>query len=353
MLKFTIKRLFYGLLIIGGIILVVFFLFHAMPGNPVAMMAGHRGDVSEMENIKRDLGLHEPLPMQLVLYINDLSPVSIHQDKTENKLKYSYNKLFSVGEDKVVVLKRPYMRRSFQTQKRVDEIIAENIASTFWLALAAMVIATSFGIGFGIIASLKHNTFWDHFLASISTLGISTPSFVSAIFIALIFGYYLSDYTGLNLTGQLWVNHPVYGRQLHLENLILPSIALGIRPMSIIMQLTRNSMLDVLKKDYIRTAKAKGLRNKAIIGKHALKNSLNPVITAVSGWMASLMAGAFFVEYVFEWKGLGFVTLRAVQNLDFPVVMGATIVVATIFIFINIFVDILYAIIDPRVRVEN
>src|SRR5690606_4111971 len=127
---------------------------------------------------------------------------------------------------------------------------------------------------------------------------------------------------------------------------------LGLRPLSIIVQLTRSSMLDELGQDYIRTARAKGLGNKKIILKHALKNALNPVITAVSGWLASLMAGAFFVEYIFDWKGLGSITIAAVYQLDFPVVMGTTLFVGVVFIVVNIFVDILYAMVDPRVRLK-
>ena len=244
------------------------------------------------------------------------------------------------------------MRRSFQTNRRVDEIIWENVGGTFWLALAAMLIATTFGILFGIFAALKQNTFWDHFFITTSVIGISVPSFVAAIIIAMVFGFYLSDYTGLNLTGQLWVNDPMHGRELHLENLILPAITLGIQPLAIITQLTRSSILEVFSQDYIRTAFAKGLRFRMIILKHTLKNALNPVITAVSGWLASLMAGAFFVEYIFDWKGLGYVTIKAVQSLDFPVVMGSTLFIAGIFIIVNITVDVLYAAIDPRVRLQ-
>jgi ABC-type dipeptide/oligopeptide/nickel transport system permease component len=352
MLTFIGKRLGYGFLVLVGVVLVVFFLFHALPGDPVAMMAGQRTDVSTREAIAKELGLTEPLHVQLAMYVNDLSPISVHEDHARNKQKYDYQRLFAVGDEKVLVLKTPYLRRSFQTNKRVDEIIIENIESTFWLAFTAMTFATLFGIIFGLLASLNQNTFWDHFLVTISVFGISIPSFVSAIVIAMIFGYYLSEYTGLNLTGQLWVTHPLYGRQLHLENLILPAFTLGIRPLAIIVQLTRSSMLEVLSQDYIRTARAKGLKNRVVILKHALKNALNPVITAVSGWLATLMAGAFFVEYIFDWKGLGFVTIKAVQNLDFPVVMGSTLFIALIFIFVNIFVDILYAAVDPRVRLR-
>ena len=174
------------------------------------------------------------------------------------------------------------------------------------------------------MSALRQGTFWDNFLVTISVLGISIPSFVAAIIISMVFGYYLSDFTGLSLTGQLWTVDPFGGKELHLENLILPAITLGIRPLSIIMQLTRSSMLEVMQMDYIRTALSKGLPFYKVVYKHALRNALNPVITAVSGWLASLLTGAFFVELVFDWKGFGFVTIMAVQSLDFPVIMGGT-----------------------------
>lgn len=287
--------------------------------------------------------------VQFLLYINDLSIVSFHDNTTRNQTKYEYWGIINFGEN-VMVIKYPYLRRSFQTNKKVTEIINDNIDDTFWLAFSAMFIASVLGITLGIIAALNQNTLVDHLLISVSVLGISIPSFVSAIVIAMTFGYYLSDFTGLNLTGQLWVNHPLRGRELQLQNLILPAITLGIRPLAIIVQLTRSSMLEVLSLDYIRTAYAKGLNKYKVVLKHALKNGLNPVITTVSGWLASLMAGAFFVEYIFDWKGLGFTTIKAVQSLDFPVVMGVTIVVATIFVIINIIVDVLYAAVNPRIK---
>jgi len=350
MIRYIAKRLAYGFLVLVGVVIVVFFLFHALPGDPVSMMAGQRTDIATRESIAKELGLTEPLHIQFLLYVNDLSPLSVHEDNPQNQAKYHYMKLFGAGKDKVLVVKKPYLRRSFQSNRRVDEILFENLLNTFWLALAAMVIATLLGIVSGIIAALNQNTWIDHLIISVSVMGISIPTFLSAVLFAIVFGYYLSDYTGLNLTGQLWETDPFYGRQLHLENIILPAITLGIRPLSIIVQLTRSAMLDVLSKDYIRTAKAKGLSTFVTVYKHALKNAMNPVITAVSGWLASLMAGAFFVEYIFDWKGLGFVTIKAVQSLDFPVVMGSTLIVALIFILINIFVDILYAVVDPRVR---
>ena len=351
MLSFIGRRLGYGFLVLLGVVLVIFFLFHALPGDPVAMMAGQRTDVATREAIQKELGLDKPLGEQLKLYMKDLAPIAIHDREEEGK--YNFKVLASVGEAEVLALKAPYLRRSFQTNKEVSEILLENVESTLWLALAAMAFATVLGIALGVVAALKQNTFTDHFIITTSVLGISVPSFVSAIIIAMVFGYYLSDYTGLNITGQLWVNHPFYGRTLHLENLILPAFTLGLRPLAIITQLTRSSMLEVLSQDYIRTARAKGLRYYQVISKHALKNALNPVLTAVSGWLASLMAGAFFVELIFDWKGLGFVTLKAVQSLDFPVVMGSTLFIASIFVVVNIFVDVLYAALDPRVRLNS
>jgi len=350
MFSYIIKRLLYGFLVLLGVVIIVFFLFNVLPGDPVAMMSGQRTDVATREAITKDLGLDKPLHQQLFLYMEDLSPISSHENTEATQKKYSYIKLFSTG-DNVVVLKWPYLRRSFQTNRMVSEIIIDNMEGTFWLAFSAMLFATVFGILLGVIASLKQNSLTDHSIIALSVVGISAPSFVLAAIIAMVFGFYLSDYTGLNLTGQLWETD-LYGRRLVLKNLILPAFTLGLRPLSIIVQLTRSSMLEVMGQDYIRTAKAKGLGNTIIVLKHALKNALNPVITAVSGWLASLMAGAFFVEYIFDWKGLGSVTIAAVYQLDFPVVMGSTLFVGVIFIIVNIFVDILYAMVDPRVRLN-
>ena len=162
-----------------------------------------------------------------------------------------------------------------------------------------------------------------------------------------------SPYTGLNLTGSWFdIDETTGQRYLTLQNLILPAITLGIRPLAIITQLTRSSMLDVLNQDYIRTAYAKGLSRRTVVFKHALRNALNPVITAITGWFAELLAGAFFVEYIFGWKGIGKVTVDALDKLDYPVVMGSVLFSAAFFILINILADILYGVVDPRVRLQ-
>ena len=138
-----------------------------------------------------------------------------------------------------------------------------------------------------------------------------------------------------------------------LNILILPTIALGIRPVAIILQLTRNSMLDVLSADYVRTAKSKGLTNRVVILKHALRNALNPVVTSITGWFAALLAGAFFVEYIFDFKGLGHETVHALTMFDFPVVMGSVLIIAASFVFVNLIVDVLYSYLDPRIKIDG
>ena len=187
----------------------------------------------------------------------------------------------------------------------------------------------------------------------LSVLGMSFPSFFAAIIIAWVFAFLLSDYTGLNMTGSLYtVDDFGRGEYLNLKNLILPALTLGIRPLGVIVELTRNSMLEVMSQDYIRTARAKGLSEFRVVTRHALKNALNPVVTAVSGWFASLMAGAVFVEYVFDWKGIGVVIVDALEKYDFPVIMGTVLFISVILIIINILTDISYALLDPRVGLE-
>ena len=352
MLTFLLRRLAQGLLILVGVACTVFLLFNVLPGDPVTLLAGQRSDLATKAAITADLGLDQPLPLRLASYLNDVSPLGLHPQDSAGRARYGGFRLLSFGE-KALTLKLPYLRRSFQSNKDVLRILLDYFPGTLWLALAAMLLASVLGITFGVLAALKPHSALDRLLVTTSVLGISVPSFVAAIAIAATFGFYWSRYTGLSLTGQLFETDPFTGiSHVAWRNLLLPAVALGVRPLAVITQLTRSSMLDVLGQDYIRTARAKGLSYGATVLHHALRNALNPVVTAVSGWLASLMAGAFFIEYIFNWKGLGTVTLRAVENLDFPVVMGATLFVAALFVLINIAVDVLYAALDPRVKIS-
>ncbi len=315
------------------------------------------------------------------------------------------------AKGKALYVKAPYLKRSFLSDKSVSSILAEVMPGTFILAVVSITLALILGLLLGIVAAIHKNGFYDRFILFVSALGMAGPSFFVAILVAwvgavvwrdeirvslsmLVFtattlaswfafarsgrklfwmlpcvaiaiGWFSSSIpylawlntywslpgTGLNMTGSLYSVDVWQGEFLDVKNLILPVITLMIRPLSVIVQLTRSSLLEVLAQDYIRTARAKGLSQWEVIYRHALRNALNPVITAVSGWFASLLAGAIFVEFVFGWKGLGQQMFTAIENQDMPVVMGGVIVISTAFVLINIVVDLLYGWIDPRVRI--
>jgi len=318
--------------------------------DPARLIVGQTGDKKTMDNIRKELYLDQPKWKQFLLYVNDVSPIAIHsKEEIQNKKLRG----FFVGGEKKIGLKVPYLRRSYQTKKDVIVVLMEALPGTLMLAFAAMIFATIIGVLLGVLAAVKQNTWMDTSSVFASVIGISAPSFFMAIVIAYLFGIVLHPYTGLNLTGSWFdIDETTGQRYLTLQNLILPAITLGIRPLAIITQLTRSSMLDVLNQDYIRTAYAKGLSRRTVVFKHALRNALNPVITAITGWFAELLAGAFFVEYIFGWKGIGKVTVDALDKLDYPVVMGSVLFSAAFFILINILADILYGVVDPRVRLQ-
>lgn len=359
MLQFLIKRFFYATLILWGVVSLIFILFNVLPGDPAKMMLGQHSDISTIESIRKELGLDKSKGMQYLKYLNDLSPISFHNETNQNSYfyldntKYHYTKLFNISKQSVVIVKSPYLRRSYQSKKLVSEIIRETLPNTFILALSSIIFASLLGIFLGVLAAIKKDSFFDRASLLFSAFGMSLPSFFAAILIGWIFAFVLGDITGLNLTGNIYeIDDMGEGIHLQLKNLILPALTLGIRPLAIVIQLARNSMLDVLSQDYIRTAKAKGLSFKQIIWKHALKNSLNPVITAISGWFASLMAGVVFIEYIFGWKGLGFIIVDSLNKYDLPVIIGCVLTISVMFIIINILVDIIYAVLDPRIRLE-
>lgn len=358
MVKFILRKIAYGFLVMLGVITSIFFLFNVLPGDPATVLLGQRANKEAVEAINRDLGRDKPIVTQYFMYLNDLSPISFHNTEDKHsafyldKEKYSYTQLVNLGEHTNIVIKAPYFRRSYITKRKVSEIILETLPETAVLAISSILVATFLGVFLGIVAAIKKDTFFDRIALVLSALGMSAPSFFFGVIIAWLFGYVLTDITGLSPVGSLYTIDVWEGEKLDLKNLILPTVTLGMRPLAIIVQLTRSSLLDVLSQDYIRTARAKGLTFYKIIIKHALKNALNPVVTAVSGWFAGLMAGAVFVEIIFSWKGIGYEVFEALTKNDLPVVMGATLVFATFFVVINIAVDVIYGILDPRIRVK-
>jgi ABC-type dipeptide/oligopeptide/nickel transport system permease component len=425
MIKFLLKKTGYGLLVLIGVVAVVFFLFNLAPGDPARNLAGENASDEVINNLRKKLDLDLPVGKRFILYVNDISPLSIHntQDSASrlffDEEKYAGVHIVNFTDARALYLKLPYLKRSFVTDKSVSETLAEVLPGTAVLALLSIAFALIIGLFMGIIAALNKDTFYDRLMLFISALGMAGPSFFVAMLVAwvgavlwreqinvsiwmilafivpsFILIYYrkkdkvlrskakiislwsagtfivlalvssffaqenswLNAYialpgTGLNMTGSLYSVDVWKGEYLDLRNMILPVITLMIRPLSVIVQLTRSSLLDVMQQDFIRTARAKGLSESAIIYRHALRNALNPVITAVSGWLASLLAGAIFVEFVFGWKGLGQQMFTAIENQDMPVVMGGVIVIAAVFVLINMIVDVVYGLIDPRVRI--
>jgi len=352
------KKITYGILVLWGVLTLVFFLFNVLPGDPARMMLDKREDANQLAVIKQKYAFDRSLTDQYALYLNDVLPLSIHHNSATaftslTSRKYQFTQLFSIA-DYILVFKIPYLRESFvRIGTPVTSIIGNTFKNTFVLALSSIGIALFLGLILGVFSALYKDTFIDKFILFISVLGMSLPSFFASIIIAWFFGFVLHNFTGLNMTGSLYeVDDYGIGSSLQLKNLILPAITLGIRPLSVIIQLCRNSLLEVLSMDYVRTATAKGLNKFSVIFKHALRNALNPVVTAVSGWFASLLAGAVFVEYIFAWNGIGKEIVDALNKMDLPVVMGSVLFIASIFVIINIIVDLIYGWLDPRIRIS-
>lgn len=422
MLRYFLKKIGYGITVLFGVLSLVFFIFNLSPSDPSRLIAGQNDSEEVLQLIRHKLGLDLSVGERYLLYINDLSPLSIHstaEDHASNwdDSSYSGTRFAELG-NKELAVKWPYLRRSYISNRAVTSIIADSIPGTFILAISAILIALILGISLGVLSALNKDGLIDKLSLLLSAVGMSGPSFFMAIIIAwiggllwydqinlallpflmaalvfivlkvkrikrgsvaakwtfyafglgwiyIVLGHVLTESgfpgsslalqlpgTGLGMTGSLYGVDVWKGQTLELKNLILPAITLGIRPLSVVVQLTRNSMLDVLQSDFVRTARAKGLSQARVVIVHGLRNALNPVVTAVSGWFASLLAGAVFVEFVFGWKGLGMEVFRALDQEDLPVVMGAVLVIATIFVFINILVDLAYAWLDPRVRLS-
>jgi peptide/nickel transport system permease protein len=358
MLTNILLKLLYAFLTLFGVVSLVFFLFNVLPGDPAQMMLGQNESPEQLALVKKKYGFDLPVSKQYLLYLNDLSPLSLHSTD-RNALSYFSTEKYSAipiiqNSQYILTLKWPYLRTSYQKRgKKVSTVIAETLSNTLILAVASISIAIILGILLGILATLLYNTWIDRWLQFISTLGMSVPSFFSAILFSWFFGFLYHKYTGLNMSGSLYeMDDFGEGSVLQLKNLILPAVVLGIRPIAVIIQLMRSSLLEVLSQDYIKTAYSKGLSTFQVIFRHGVKNALNPVVTVISGWFASLLAGAVFVEYIFGWKGMGKEIVTALNTLDIPVIIGIVLTLSSLFILINLVVDFIYAQLDPQVKIQ-
>ncbi|KXB97503.1 MAG: peptide ABC transporter permease [Chlorobi bacterium NICIL-2] len=309
MLRYVLGRLGYTVLMLLGVVTVSFFLVRAIPGDPARVMLGQRADEATLQALREQYGFNRPLYVQYWRYLERLA----------------------VGD----------LGRSIASNRPVLEIVLDRLPATALLATVAMVIATVLGIALGVLSAVRANTWLDTATMALAQFGISLPSIVMAIFLMVLFGQVLP-----------WF--PIAGYvDRGIEYLVLPAVTLGIRPLAIIARVTRASMLEVLGQDYIRTARAKGLPSRRVIAVHALRNALNPVVTTVGTWFAGLLAGAYFVEYIFNWPGIGSAAFDAITKLDYPVIQGTVLFTAAVFVVVNFLSDVLYAMLDPRVELSS
>ena len=351
-----LKRIGYVILLVWGVLTFLFILFNMLPSDPVRLIMGQRSDVATEEAIRKKLGLDKPLYVQYFKYLNDISPLGLFSDNEENVFfydeKYLSKNLSIVKFQNVKFGIKPIvLHESYITGQPVWVLIKEAFPLTLILAVVTMIIALFLSILLGSISAIKANTWIDKLIIVFSSIGMSLPSFFAALLIAWIFGYLLHDFTGLSMHGNLIeVDELSYSTYINWKNLILPAFTLSIRPLAVFVPLIRNSMLDVLNADYIKTARAKGLSNNRIISHHVFPAAMNPLITSASGWFASLLAGSVFVEYVFNWRGMGSLIVESLQNYDLPVLKAGIFIIALLFIFVTLLVDLIYLLIDHRVR---
>ncbi len=344
------SKILYALLVLLLVVTFVSAVVFLAPVDPAQLTFGQRADVATVEARKVELGLGASLPVQLWRYWQDLAPVSVLPDTPAARRRYTFLALCRLGDNRMLVLKVPYLRESYQSGRPVTEILSEAIPATAVLAGASFLLALVLGLLLGSLAAWRPNSLLDHALVSFSVLGYSVPSYVVALLLSLWLAYAWGAWTGLPLQGPLFVLDDYGEWSFRWKNLVLPGLALGLRPVALFTQITRSALLDVLDSDYIRTAVAKGMPYSRVWWRHALPNALTPIVTVATGWLGSLLGGAFFVENVFAFKGLGEVTVSALKAFDLPVVLGCLLFTAGVFVSLNLITDLLYRLVDPRIR---
>lgn len=309
MWRYVLKRVLLFLPTLLGITLITFILMQSLPGDPVVNMVGERASPETIARIRTEIGVDKSLLVQYLLYIKRLS--------------------------------RGELGRSIFTNRRISDDLLQKFPNTLRLALAAMLFASVAGIGLGVCAAVKRGTAWDKIVTVISVGGISIPVFWLGLALMLVFALYLRWLPPSGMGG----GNPAY--------IILPAVTLGTFSLSYIARVTRSSMLESLSQPYVAAARAKGLPEAAVVLKHALKNSLIPVVTLIGLDLGSYLNGAVLTETIFGWDGLGRYALDGIMKRDYPVIMGVVLFGAVVFVSINLLVDVSYHILDPRVRVKS
>jgi len=307
MLRYIGLRLLASVPVLFGVLVAVFFLLRVLPGDPTQVMASEYGASAEdLARMRQQLGLDQPIPLQFAAFL-----------------------------DQAV---RGDLGRSLFTQRPVTAQIAGQLPSTAQLAAAALLVSLVVGIPLGLLAAVKRYTWVDSASMVLALGGVSMPSFWLGLILIYVFSFRFGWFPSAGTGG--------------IKSLVLPALALGLGSAAIIARLVRSSMLEILRQEYILTARAKGLLARTVIVRHALKNVLMPVVTIVGLQFGTLLGGAVIIETVFARQGLGSLAVQAIQQKDYPLVQGTILLVALIYTFVNLAVDVLYAYLDPRVRYD-
>jgi peptide/nickel transport system permease protein len=305
-MRYALQRLLFTIPVLIGVSVLTFLMLHLVPGDPVAAMFVGQGGVSKeaMEQAREQLGLNDPLPVQYLNYMKGLAQ----------------------GD----------LGTSIRTKQPVSSMIVNNLPATIKLTIASMILAVAIGIALGVIAAIRRGSLIDSFVMLVGLAGVSMPSFWLGLLLISVFSIRLH-----------WL--PIIGGD-SLKGLILPAFALGFAAAATIARMVRSSVLEVLSEQYIVTARAKGLNERRIIIRHALRNAMIPVLTVVGLQFGGLLAGAVIIEQVFARQGIGRMLVTALQGRDFPVAQGGVLFVASVYVIVNLLVDLLYGVVDPRIR---
>ncbi len=301
---FILSRLLSAVLVLLGVSCLVFLLIHLVPGDPVEVMLGEAAQPADREALRHALGLDQPLLTQLLHYFQGL----LHLD----------------------------LGTSLQSHRPIAELLWERLPATAELAAAALLVAVVIAFPLGILAAVHKDTPWDYGAMSVSLLGVSIPNFWLGPVLILVFSVWLG-----------WL--PVSGRE-ETASIVLPAVTLGTALAAVLSRMVRSSLLEVLHEDYVRTARAKGLSERTVILRHALRNALLPVVTVLGLQLGVLLGGAVVTEMVFSWPGLGELTIESIQRRDYPVVQACVLLISVSYVVVNTLTDLVYGWLDPRVR---
>jgi peptide/nickel transport system permease protein len=333
MIRHLARRLAWAVLVVWAVVTLTFFINNVLPSDPARMVAGPQARPQDVARIRHELGLDRPAHVQYAIFMRRVlhpGPSAFGPDDPQHG---SCANLGPVHFD---------LGRSYQLRKPVVGVIAERLPRTAMLAFAAVALQVAIGVASGVLAALRRNRLLDHLTVGASLLGISAPTFILGILLQFVLAYKLRL---LPLDG--------YGKtdREHLVSLVLPALTLGVFGAAYYTRLVRDEMIGLMKQDYARTARAKGLSTLAVVVRHALRNALVPLVTVIGMELGALMGGAIVTETLFRWPGIGSLSVTALLDRDGPIVIGTVLVTSTAVVMSSVVVDFLYALLDPRVRV--